>query len=157
MTNNEALRAIREIFDMSDEKVIELFSLVECVVESDQVNRWFLKESNKDYLECEDHELSIFLNGLICGLRGQKEGPLPEPDKKMTNNIILKKLKIALDLQNDDVIEILDSAGLVMNKYELTGFLRKTNHKNYRFLKNQDLKYFFKGLKLRKLSLETVS
>jgi uncharacterized protein YehS (DUF1456 family) len=142
---------------MSDSKIIEFFSLAEHHVDSEKISRWLAKESHPEYLECEDHELSTFLNGLICGLRGQKEGPLPEPDKKMTNNLILKKLKIALDLQNENVIEIFASVGLSMNKYELTGFLRKSNHKNYRTLKYQDLRAFLKGLELKKLSLETVS
>ena len=154
MGNNEVLKDISDIFSMSQDKIIELFSLMEHSVDSEKINGWFASENDPKYLECEDHELSIFLNGLICGLRGQKEGPLPEPDKKMTNNLILKKLKIALDLKNEDLQDLFESVGISMNKYELTGFLRKPDHKNYRFFKNQDLKAFFKALKRQELLLE---
>lgn len=140
---------------MSEAKMLELFSLAEHAVDIKKIHSWLADPSDSDYLECEDRELSIFLNGLICGLRGPKEGPPPEPDKKLTNNQVFKKLKIALDLKNEDVIDLFASVGLTLNKYELTGFLRKSEHKNYRSLKRHELKAFLKALELQKLSLES--
>jgi uncharacterized protein YehS (DUF1456 family) len=93
--------------------------------------------------------LAIFLNGLIVDKRGKKEGPLPEPEQRLTNNIVFTKLKIALNLKADDVLEILAQVNLSMSKHELSAFFRKPGHKHYRDCKDQVLRNFLKGLQLR--------
>lgn len=154
MGNNEVLRALKDIFSMDNDKIIDFFMIMDHPLSPEKLNQWLANEKEDNYLELEDSELSTFLNGVIGGLRGQKEGPLPEPDKKMTNNLILKKLKIALDLQNEDVLDLFESVEVNINKYELTGFLRKPDHKNYRPFKNQELRAFLQALKHQELSLE---
>lgn len=87
-----------------------------------------------------------FLNGLINQLRGKKEGPQIAPEEKLNNNIILRKLKIAFDLQADDILSLLYAADLVISKHELSAFFRKPEHKHYRVCKDQILRNFLMGL-----------
>jgi uncharacterized protein YehS (DUF1456 family) len=86
---------------------------------------------------------------LIIDKRGKKEGPQPKPEKHLTNNIIFRKLKIALDLKADDVLDILDLANLRISKHELSALFRRSDHKHYRICKDQILRNFLKGVQLK--------
>ena len=149
MTNNDILRRIRYIFDFSDSKMIAIFGLANLEVTRGQVSDWLKKEDDPAYQNCTDIQLAIFLNGLINDKRGKKEGPQPEPEKGLTNNIIFRKLKIALDLKADDVLDIMDLANLRISKHELSALFRNPNHKHYRTCKDQILRNFLKGLQLK--------
>jgi uncharacterized protein YehS (DUF1456 family) len=91
-------------------------------------------------------DLSIFLNGLIIEKRGKKEGPQPLPETKLNNNIIFRKLKIALNLKDVDVLDILSLVDLRISKHELSAFFRKPNQSQYRLCKDQILRNFLHGL-----------
>ena len=149
MTNNDILRRLRYIFDFSDSKMISLFGLANLEVTRGQVSDWLKKEDDPAYKNCPDTKLAIFLNGLINDRRGKKEGPQPKPETRLTNNIIFRKLKIALDLKADDVLEILDLANQHLSKHELSAFFRKPDHKHYRDCKDQILRNFLKGVQLK--------
>jgi uncharacterized protein YehS (DUF1456 family) len=149
MTNNDVLRRIRYIFDLSDSAMIAVFSLANCEVTRDQVSDWLKKEDDPAYEKCSDTLLASFLNGLIIDKRGKKEGPQPPPEKRLNNNVIFVKLKIALNLQADDVFEIMKLADFSLSKHEISAFFRKPDHKNYRECKDQVLRNFLKGLELK--------
>jgi uncharacterized protein YehS (DUF1456 family) len=149
VTNNDILRRLRYIFDFNDSKMIVLFGLANLEVTRGQVSDWLKKENDPAYQNCTDTQLAIFLNGLINDKRGKKEGPQPEPEKRLTNNIIFRKLKIALDLKADDVLEIMELANLRISKHELSAFFRKPDHKHYRGCKDQILRNFLKGVQLK--------
>jgi len=146
MTNNDVLRRIRYTFDFNDDKMIALFALADCAVTREQISEWLKKEEDPDYKVCNDKQLAIFLNGLINDRRGKKEGVQPEPEKRLSNNIIFRKLKIALDLQNDAILAMLASVDFRMSKHELSAFFRKSDHKNYRECKDQILRNFLHGI-----------
>jgi uncharacterized protein YehS (DUF1456 family) len=149
MNNNDVLRRIRYTFDFEDSKMIAIFGGADCVVSREQVSNWLKKDDDADFQECTDEELAIFLNGLINDKRGKKEGDQPVPEKRMTNNIIFKKLKIALNLKNEDVLEILGFADFDLSQHELSAFFRKKGHKNYRECKDQVLRNFLQGMQFK--------
>ena len=149
MTNNDILRRLRYTFDFNDSKMIILFGLANLDVTRGQVSDWLKREDDPAYKNCTDTQLAIFLNGLINDKRGKKEGPQPKPEKRLTNNIIFRKLKIALDLKADDVLEIMELANLRMSKHELSAFFRKPDHRHYRDCKDQILRNFLKGVQLK--------
>jgi uncharacterized protein YehS (DUF1456 family) len=148
VTNNDVLRRIRYTFDYSDAKMVEIFAQADHAVSREQVSAWLKKDDDPAFQACSDIELARFLNGLINERRGKKEGAQPEPEQRLTNNIIFRKLKIALDLQAEDVIEILELADVQISKHELTAFFRKPGHKNYRTCQDQMLRNFLKGVQL---------
>jgi len=63
----------------------------------------------------------------------------------MTNNEILKKLRIALDLKEVDMIEIFNLADYEISKSELSGVFRKEGHKHYKECSDELLKTFLDG------------
>ena len=149
MTNNDVLRRIRYIFDFSDSKMIEIFGLANLEVSRAQVSDWLKKEDDPAYQNCADIKLATFLDGLIIYKRGKKEGHQPKLEKRLTNNIIFRKLKIALDLKADNVLNILDLVNIRISKHELSAFFRKPDHKHYRNCKDQILRSFLKGVQLK--------
>lgn len=96
MTNNDVLRRIRYTFDFSDTQMIALFALADCEVTRGQISDWLKKEEDPAYQNLSDTLLATFLNGLIIDKRGKREGPQPVPEKRLNNNLIFRKLRIAL-------------------------------------------------------------
>lgn len=107
---------------------------------------WLAREEAPEFVQCEDEKLSRFLNGLIIKYRGAKDETIPEPERVMTNNIVLRKLKIALDLQADDVLNILLLNDFALSKHELSALFRRPDHKNYRECLDQVLRNFLDGM-----------
>lgn len=64
----------------------------------------------------------------------------------MTNNDILKKLRIALKLKDTDILETLKLSGFEISKTELNAFFRKPDHRNYMECGDQVLRRFLDGL-----------
>lgn len=149
MTNNDVLRRLRYTFDFSDSKMIELFKLGGLETSREEVSAWLKKDDDEAYVTLIDKTFATFLNGLIINNRGKQDGPLPIPEKKLSNNIIFRKLKIALNLQNDDVLALLSSANISISKHELSAFFRRADHKHYRNCKDQVLRNFLQGVQLK--------
>jgi len=149
MTNNDVLRRLRYTFDFNDNKMIAIFGLADLEVTRAQVSDWLKKEGDPDYKDCTDQQLATFLNGFIVEKRGKRDGPQPQPEKRLGNNLIFMKLKIALNLKSEDVLEIIQLADFTMSKHELSSFFRKPTNKHYRECKDQILRHFIKGLQLK--------
>lgn len=149
MTNNDILRRIRYIFDYNDSKMITIFDLADDKVSREQVSAWLKKDDDAGYKACSDPQLASFLNGMINYNRGKKEGEQPKPEKQLNNNIIFRKLKIALNLKEEDTLALLKSAGLPISKHELSAFFRRPDHKHFRVCKDQILRNFLQGLQLK--------
>lgn len=149
MTNNDVLRRIRYTFDFDDAKMMEVFSQADLQVTRSQISNWLKKEEDPAYQKCNDTQLAIFLNGLINDKRGKKEGAQPKLEKRLTNNIIFMKLKIALNLKAEDVMAIMALAGFPISKHELSAFFRKPDNRHYRTCKDQILRKFLKGVQLK--------
>lgn len=149
MTKNDILRRVRYIFDFNDDKMIELFALAGVSVNRAQVSAWLKKDEDEGFEEISDTQLAVYLNGLIVDKRGAKDGPQPEPENRINNNIIFRKLKIALDLKAEDILALLESVDTRISKHELSAFFRKPGHKHYRACNNQILRNFLKAVQLR--------
>ena len=146
MTNNDILRRIRYIFDLNDKKMMSLSSSADQKVSRELISNWLKKDDDPAQVVMSDVQMATFLNGLIDEKRGKKEGVARPPEKKLTNNLIFMKLKIALNLQAEDVLQILSRANFKLGKHELSAFFRKPGHKHYRECKDQILRNFLQGL-----------
>lgn len=149
MTNNDVLRRLRYILDLNDSSMIAVFAQADLTLSREQVSNLLKRDEDPDQQKCNDLQLATFLNGLINHKRGKKEGDQPQPEKKLTNNIILRKLKIAMNLQSEDMLSILELGGSRLSKHELSAFFRKPEHKHYRESKDQVLRNFLQGLQAK--------
>jgi len=149
MNNNDILRRIRYTFDFSDSKMIAIFAMADLEVTRAQISDWLKKDDDPAQLSLNDFHLATFLNGFISDKRGRKEGEQPKPEKRLTNNIIFRKLKIALNLKDEDILEILMLVGFRISKHELSAFFRNPNQEQYRLCKDQILRNFLQGMQIK--------
>ncbi len=149
MTNNDILRRIRYTFDFNNRKMLEVFASAGYEAKPSQIIAWLQKDGDPDLVELNDNELAYFLNGFINEKRGKKEGEQPVPETTLNNNIIFRKLKIALDLKDTDIMEIMKSVGLPVSPHELSAFFRKPDQKQYRICHDQFLRNFLHGMQLK--------
>lgn len=153
MNNNDILRRLRYAFDFSDKQAIALFTTdpgSQASVSSDQWQARLCKQEDDGYEMCSDAELTAFLDGLIVEKRGLRE-PAPPPrtlpdDYRLTRNDILKKLRIAMNFREQEMLDTLKAGGSELSKSELGAFFRKPGHKHYRACGNQVLRNFIVGL-----------
>lgn len=149
MTNTDVLRRIRYLFGFSDAQMIALFKLVNHTVTKAEVSNWLKKDDDPELVEITDKELNIFLNGLIIEKRGKRDGPQPKPEVHLSNNMILRKLRIAFDLKTDNILDLFASINKKIGKHELSAFFRNPDHKSYRPCGDQYLRNFLNALQTK--------
>lgn len=149
MDNNDILRRTRFIFDLNDSQMIELFGQAEYEVTRAQISNWLKKDDDPYFKGLLDFELATFLNGFINQKRGKKEGPQSKAEKKLNNNIVFRKFKIALNFKDEDILEIFKLVDLRISKTELSAFFRNPNQKQYKPCKDQFLRNFLQGLQIK--------
>lgn len=152
MINNDVLRSIRYMLDLGDKHVVELIQLADpgYAVDQAQVHDFLRKDDEPLFEPCPDAALVRFLDGLIVHFRGRDESqPARAPESRVSNNLVLKKLRVAFQLKDVDMHAIFDSTGFPLSKPELSALFRQPDHKNYRACGDQLLRNFLKGLTAR--------
>ncbi len=149
MNNNDILRRLRYTFNIGDSEMIAIFKSGGQEVGRPEISDWLKKDDSPDYQELYDKQMSVFLNGFINARRGKKEGEQPVAEKRLNNNIIFRKLKIALNLKDEDILEILMLVDFRLGKHELSAFFRKPTQSQFRKCKDQVLRNFIHGLQVK--------
>jgi uncharacterized protein YehS (DUF1456 family) len=152
MTNNDILRQLRYALNINDSAMIEIFKLADHEIGQSSVTDLLKEEDEEGFALCSDDVLKYFLDGLILYKRGRREmrsGETRKPDSRMTNNAILKKIRIALELKEDDMHFKTGQHNIDISKHELTALFRKEGHRNYKECGDQFLRKFLKGLSIR--------
>ncbi|WP_422122252.1 DUF1456 family protein [Planococcus sp. X10-3] len=166
MDNNDILIRLRYALDIKNNDMVEIFKLGGIQLTKEDVQKTLTKtperdededdsiftdSGNDDYMPVDNAMLESFLNGFIIHKRGRQEGQTGTPPltNEPSKNLLLKKVKIALQLTSEDMIEILQSAGVTVSKSELSGLLRKQGHKNYSLCGDRYARNFLKGLALK--------
>jgi len=152
MTPNDIVRRIRYALNLNDPTMLEIFKQGGHAMDLAGLKNLLKKEDEAGYAACSDKVLGDFLDGLIVHRRGKKEagpGQVKQPDAQLTNNAILKKIRIALELKEDDMLDILKLGEVEISSSELSAFFRKKGHKNYKECGDQFLRNFLKGLASR--------
>lgn len=158
MRTNDVLLSLRYLLQINNSKIVEICKLGNLEVQKDEIESYMHDENHPAFRLCSDTVLAHFLNGLIILKRGKDETRGPAPvDLPVSNNSILKKLRVAFELQEQDMIAIVNSSGLKIGKSELSAFWRKKDHRNYRECGDQVLRNFLKGLTTRLRSSEPLT
>ncbi len=149
MNNNDILRGLRHALGISNAECLELFSLNPHSVAAmapKQLSAKFLKQDDEGFSALSDAELTAFLDGLIAKRRGLRDGAPPPKIERLSRNEILKKIRIALELKEQDMLATLAAGDSRLSKSELSAFFRKPAHKHYRPVGNQIMRAFIRGL-----------
>ncbi len=140
------------MLDLGDKHVVELIQLADPAFDVDQaqVHDFLRKEDEPLFEACPDAALVRFLDGLIVHFRGRDDSqPVRAPETRVSNNLVLKKLRVAFQLKDVDMHAIFEAAGFPLSKPELSALFRQPDHKNYRACGDQLLRNFLKGLTAR--------
>ena len=171
MNNNDILIRLRYALDIRDIDMLEIFKLGGINVTREELQRILLKPKYVNHIDtdeeefiadenmrkCNNYMLESFLNGYITFKRGRQEIKPGEPEKqayiikdnKTVNNVLLKKLKIALSLTSEDMLAIFKAAGVNLSNGELSAVLRKEGQRNYKECGDRYARNFLKGLAIR--------
>ncbi|MNE44131.1 hypothetical protein D3C76_589470 [compost metagenome] len=150
MIHNDVLRSVRYMLDINDAKVVDIVALGGLEVSKADIVSYLKKDEEEGFAPCPDLVMAHFLDGLVVFKRGKDESRPPLPiELPVTNNIILKKLRVAFELKEDDMHAILKAVDFPVSKPELSALFRKFGHNNYRPCGDQLLRNFLKGLTLR--------
>ncbi|WP_117168895.1 DUF1456 family protein [Paraliobacillus sediminis] len=165
MNNNDILIRLRYALDIKDTDMVEIFGLGGFNTTKENLQKMLTKlkstetetdefGENKYVEECDNNMLDSFLDGFIIFKRGRQNSKSAEPQKqnlndRSVNNILLKKVKIALSLTSEDILDILDDVDVNLSKSELSAVLRKEGHRNYKECGDRYARNFLKGLALR--------
>jgi uncharacterized protein YehS (DUF1456 family) len=149
MSNNDILRGFRYALDIKDSIMIDSFKLSGHEIDVENLKGFLKKDDEEGQVKCNDRIMTLFLDGFITFKRGKievKEGAEKKSEKKLTNNMILKKMQIALSFKSDDMLGIFKLAGLELSKSELSALFRNKEHKNYKECGDKYMRNFLKGL-----------
>lgn len=150
MINNDILRRVRYALDLSNAKMISLFKQAQQNITHTELKALLEKEEEEGFIECKDRQLRVFLDALITDRRGARDPKAPQlkPNvyAQLNNNDILKKLRIALELKEHDMLSILALGGMKLSSSELSALFRKKKHKHYKVCGDQLLRNFLNGL-----------
>jgi uncharacterized protein YehS (DUF1456 family) len=155
MNNNDILIRLRYALDLKNIEMVEIFALGGVKTTKEEVLKLLTKEGEDQ--TCSNHLLEQFLNGFIIYKRGVQEPKPGQPanppilitNDTQRNNVVLKKLKIALSLTSEEMLEILEEAGVFLSKGELSAVFRKEGHKNYVECGDRYVRKFLKGLTMK--------
>ena len=163
MTNNDLLIRLRYALDIRDIDMLEIFRLGGIKVTKEELRKILVKrdddgiftDAQEEYMACNNKMLDGFLNGFVTFKRGPQE-PRPnqgtpvapsKPDKP--NNLFFKKVKVALSLTTDDIMEIFEAGGNDVSKGEISAVLRKADHRNYKECLDSFIRRFLQGLTVK--------
>ncbi len=149
MSNNDILRTLRYTFHFHDHKMAEIFALGGLHLLAEEVALWLKKEDDPEFKKLHDKDFAAFLNGLIVYNRGKKDEQIPVAEKSLNNNLILRKLRIALNFKDEDMLDIFAQRGFRLSKHELSAFFRNPSQHQYRECKDQVLRNFLMGLQFK--------
>ena len=150
MTNNDFLRRLRYALNIKDNVMVQIFKKGNIVLTREDVIDYLKKDIDEGFKKLNNNDLIAFLDGLIIQKRGKREDGTPIPQVKVTknnlNNILLRKLRIALSFKSYDMIKIFKLGGIEISEGELSALFRRENHKNYKECGDKYIRVFLKGL-----------
>jgi uncharacterized protein YehS (DUF1456 family) len=150
MLNNDVLRSLRYILKTDDTTLVSIVALGGATVTRAEVSSYMQQEDEPGYTVCPHRVMASFLDGLVVHRRGRKEDAPPAPlPKLVTNNVVLKKLRVAFELKDGDLVAMMAETGCPVSKSELSALFRNPTHTNFRAAGDQFVRNFLRALTTR--------
>lgn len=148
MTNNDIIIGLRYILRVQDAKLVEIVESSGYLVTQNEMQSYLKREDEPGFALCPDEVFAHFLDGMVIYKRGVDKTRRPHPiELPVSNNLVLKKIRVAFKLKDTDMISLIQKSGVVkVTKAELGAFFRSRDHRNYRECGDQFLRNLLKGL-----------
>ena len=145
LDTNEVLYRITKSLSLSLENVLEIYKLENFEITKTHIENILSKRLDKNFEKASYEELGVFLDGFISFKRGKTENKNTK-NVELSNNLILKKLRIALELKEPEIEIIFSLAEIELSKQQLSALFRKEGHKNFKLCSYDLLFAFINGL-----------
>jgi uncharacterized protein YehS (DUF1456 family) len=149
MDNNGVLGRLRYLLDINDAKVAEMVRSTGLPISEQEVAGMLRDETAEGLVPCPNSVIGALLDALILEKRGPPApgtAPAPFDNRRLTNNGILKKLRVAFKLSETDMEQAMALGEMKLSKPELRALFRNEDHPNYRPCGDQVLRKFLAGL-----------
>lgn len=146
MKPNELLRHLRKLLALNEKGMSEILALGNSTALPEEMRNWLRQENEPEFEPCPDLVVSHFFEGLIVARRGPREGEATPPVGALSNNQVLKKLRIAFNLQGEDMHALFAAADHPLTKQEMDALFRKPEHKNFQVCNDHLLRLFLQAL-----------
>jgi uncharacterized protein YehS (DUF1456 family) len=147
MRNTDILKSLRYILDINEAEMAEILKLAGYKPTRKEIADIFEDDNDEENPDTTHELTAYFLDGVIFHKRGKSDKHPPKPIRyPVTNNMVLKKLRVAFKLREGDILNILKPTGFQISASELSALFRREGQKNYRPAGDQVLRYFLKGL-----------
>ena len=147
MKPGQALHKIRQALRLDDDTLLRIYELESYPMEEKRLKAILKKPSAKGHENADYEELGVFLDGLIRLRRGApKNPPAEDAEIELDNNLILKKLRIALELKEMDLEAVFELGERPMSRSKLRDLFRSPEHPKYLPCPDAVLNDFLLGL-----------
>ncbi len=147
INTNEILYRIKKALNLTNEEMLEAYRLEDYTMETSRLESLLKRRLDKGFEHCSYEELGVFLDGLVSLKRGPSPKKANEEEAiELTNNLILKKLRIALELKEAEMEIIFGLADVELSKQQMASLFRKAGHKNFKECSDELLMAFLEGL-----------
>jgi len=148
MLASDILRRIRYAFNFNDRLMLEIFRLGGIVMDEGKLKNHLKKEEDEGHVPVDSKTLTAFLDGLILRKRGPRRTVTTPTARResLSNNVVLRKIKIALEFKEEDLLAVLKRNDMEISRAELSALFRNKDHKNYKKCGDQLLRNFLAGL-----------
>jgi len=146
MKINDILFKIKTALSLSDEDMIKAYKLADYNMSTDRLNSILKRHQDKDYAQATYEELGVFLDGLIALKRGEKPNKPQNEEVALDNNLIMKKLRVALELKEPELLIVFGLSDIEITKRQIGSLFRRNGHKNFKVCSDELLIGFLDGL-----------
>lgn len=152
MTNNDVLRSLRYALELDNNTLVGLVALASdgrAELSLRELASMLKNEDEPGFVPMPDALLALLLDGLIVKHRGKRDaaaGESARPPETLSNNRILRALRIALELKDRDLVAVFELASVPVSKSELGALFRREDHRNFQPCGDQFLRNFLRGL-----------
>ncbi len=147
MKPSVALHRIKEALGLDRAAVRKIYELEAYPIDEARLDAILRNPSSQRGKGADYEELGVFLDGLIHLLRGEvRRRPAEDAEIVLDNNLILKKLRVALQLREMDVETIFELADAPMSPAKIRDLFRAPGHPKFLPCTDGTLERFFEGL-----------
>ena len=145
MKPSEIIQGIKEALNLNRAQIMHIYQLEDFAIDKDRLDSILKNSSKKGSVNATYEELGIFLDGLVQYKRGSSKKGRDE-EVVLDNNLILKKLRAALNLKELELTMIFELAEHTISKSATKDMFRSPSHPKLKECSNSTLKAFLAGL-----------
>jgi len=147
MKINDILYKIKKALSLENSQLIEAYKLADYEMKEERLEAILKRRLDKGYEEATYEELGVFLDGLVLLKRGPSDKVADENEAvALTNNLILKKIRVAMNLKEPELVILFALAEVELTKRQIGSLFRKEGGKNFKVCSDELLEAFLEGL-----------